>query len=114
MSIKKIIKFWPLLLLLLLTILLRIYKLEELFYFSYDEEIPAFIGRKLILWGDLFTLGGVTPFGLHLGPYFYLFLTVLLYIGKLNPLIWGWASAAIAILTTLLMYWVGKEFFGKI
>lgn len=111
--IQKISKFWPILLLIFLTFLLRIYKIEELFYFSFDEEVPAFVGRKLIEFGDISLLGGVTPFGFHLAPYFYWFLAFLLFIGKLNPIIWGYTSAAIAPLTTFMMYFVGKEFFGK-
>ena len=111
--IRKIIKFWPIILLLLFTFILRIYKIEELFYFSYDEEIPAFVGRKLTEFGDISFLGGVTPFGFHLVPYFYWFLSFLLFVGKLNPIIWGYAGAAIASLTTFMTYFVGKEFLGK-
>ena len=109
----KILKQWPILLLLFLTFLLRIYKIEELFYFSFDEEVPAFVARKLILFGDISLLGGVTPFGFHLAPYFYWFLAILLFFGKLNPIIWGYAGAAIATITTLMMFLVGKEFFNK-
>src|SRR3990167_3324789 len=109
----KILKQWPILLLLFLTFLLRIYKIEELFYFSFDEEVPAFVGRKLINFGDISLLGGVTPFGFHLAPYFYWFLAILLFFGKLNPIIWGYAGAAIATVTTLMMFLIGKEFFNK-
>ena len=84
---QKILKFWPVLLLLSLTFLLRIYKIEELFYFSFDEEVPAFVGRKLIEFGDISLLGGVTPFGFHLAPYFYWFLSALHFVGKLYPII---------------------------
>jgi len=111
--IHKVLKHWPIILPLLLTFLLRIYKIEELFYFSFDEEVPAFVGRKLIEFGDISFLGGVTPFGFHLAPYFYWFLAFLLFFGKLNPIIWGYAGSAIAAVTALMMYLVGKEFFGK-
>ena len=110
---QKVLKHWPIILLLLLTFLLRIYKIEDLFYFSFDEEVPAFVGRKLIKFGDISLLGGATPFGFHLAPYFYWFLAFLLFFGKLNPIIWGYAGASIAIATTLMMFLVGKEFFGK-
>ena len=45
-------KYWPAVLLILISFVLRIIKIEELSYFSYDEEIPAFIARKLILFKD--------------------------------------------------------------
>lgn len=104
---KKLAKFWPIIFLCLLTFILRVVNIEQLFYFTYDEAIPAFVGRRIILWQHVPLIGGVTPFGFHLAPYFYWFYTVLLYFGKLNPIIWGWAGAAIATITTLLMYKVG-------
>lgn len=106
-------KFWPILLLIILTFLLRIIKLEELFYFTYDESIPAFVGRRLILWGHIPLIGGVTPFNFHLAPYFYWFYSAVLFFGKLNPLAWGWAMATIAIATTLMMYNAGKTFASR-
>src|SRR3990170_7494752 len=111
--VRQIKSFWPIILLLILSFLLRIYKLEELFYFSYDEEIPAFVSRKLIEFGDISLLGGVTPFGYHLAPYFYWFLAGLLFLGNLSPIIWGWAGAFLSIATTFMMLLVGKTFFNK-
>lgn len=110
---QKIIKFWPLLLLLSLTFLLRIYHLEKLFYFTYDEEIPAFVGRRLILWQHIPLIGGVTPFNFHLGPYFYWFYAFLLYFSKLNPIIWGYASAGLSTVIILLVFLVSKSLSGK-
>lgn len=111
--IKKFINNWPIVLLLVLTFLLRVYKIEDFFYFSYDESIPAFVGRNLILWQHIPLIGGVTPFGFHLAPYFYWFLATILFLGRLNPIVWGWIGALIAVVTTFLIYIVGKEFFSK-
>ena len=71
--IHKLLKFWPIILLIVITFILRAVNLEELFYFTYDESIPAFVGRRLILWHHIPLIGGVTPFNFHLGPYFYWF-----------------------------------------
>ena len=109
-SIKKT---WPILLILILAFLLRIYKLEELFYFTYDESVPAFVGRRLILWHHVPLIGGVTPFGFHLSPYFYWFLSVILGLGNLNPLAWGFIAALISIFTALLIYLVGSTLSSK-
>lgn len=110
---KKLISFWPVILICFSAFILRIIKLEELFYFTYDESIPAFVGRRLILWHHLPLIGGATPFGFHLGPYFYWFYAALLFIGKLNPIIWGVAGAAFSVVTTILIYIVGKNFFNQ-
>src|SRR3989338_11467474 len=101
--IKFLQKYWQLLLIIALSFVLRIYKIEELFYFTYDESIPAFVGRRLILWHHVPLIGGVTPFNFHLAPYFYWFYALLLFIGKLNPVIWGFAGALVAAITTLMM-----------
>ena len=107
------IKYWPIFLLLLLTFFLRIYKLEELFYFTYDESIPAFVGRRLILFNHIPLIGGVTPFGFHLTPYFYWSLSTILALGNFNPIAWGWTGALFAMFTTIFMYIVGTAFANK-
>jgi len=104
---------WPILFIVIACALLRIYKIEELFYFTYDESIPAFVGRRLILWHHLPLIGGVTPFGFHITPYFYWFLGLLLSTSKLNPLIWGYAGAFISMLTVFMIYQVGKNLGNK-
>ena len=105
---SKIAKFWPVILLIVITFILRVIKLEELFYFTYDESIPAFVGRRLILWKHIPLIGGVTPFNFHLGPYFYWFYSAILFLGKLNPIAWGYASAIIAMATTFMIFLVGS------
>lgn len=107
---KVFFKYWPIILIIFFTIALRLLKLEELFYFTYDESVPAFVGRRLILWHHLPLIGGVTPFGVHVAPYFYWFLSSLLYLGKLNPPVWGVAGALIATITTCLIYKLGSIF----
>lgn len=111
--IRKIASHWPLALLLTFSFLIRIYKLQALFYFTYDEEIPAFVGRRLMLWHHIPLIGGVTPFHFHLGPYFYWFYSFLLFFSKLDPLIWGYAGAAMGIGTTFLVFKLSKEIGGK-
>jgi len=111
--IKFLKNFWPVVLLILLTFVLRIIKLEELFYFTYDESIPAFVGRRLILWQHIPLIGGVTPFGLHLTPYFYWFLSGILILGNLNPIAWGWVGAVLASFTAIMMFVVGTTFSNK-
>lgn len=102
-------KYWPLILIVVIGVILRLVKLEELFYFTYDESVPAFVGRRLILWHHVPLIGGVTPFGIHLGPYFYWFYAVLLWIGKLDPIIWGYASALFSAITIFLIFKVGEQ-----
>lgn len=111
--IKNILKVWPLILIAALGVVFRLYNLESLLYFTYDESIPAFIGKNFYLLGKLPLIGGVTPFDFHLPPYFYWFLSVTLSAGKLNPISWGITAALLSSVTVLLFYKVGSEFFTK-
>lgn len=106
-------KNWPIIVLLLFSFFLRIYKLEDLFYFTYDESIPAFVGRRLILWNHIPLIGGATPLGFHLGPYFYWLYSLILFFGKLNPISWGLAAAAISTLTAFLTFKLARDFTNK-
>ena len=110
----KLTKYWPIALLASVTFFLRIVNVEQLFYFTYDESVPAFVGKRLIQTGHIPLIGGVTPFGVHLAPYFYWFLALLLKIGNFNPLIWGYVGAFLAIFTTIALYIVGNKFGGKL
>lgn len=111
--INKFLKFWPLGLIIVLTFILRVVRIEELFYFTYDESIPAFVGRNFYTFGKLPLIGGVTPFGFHLTPYFYWLLSFIISISKLNPTSWGIAGALLSTFTTFAIYKVGITFFNK-
>ncbi len=106
-------KFWFVIIIAIISVTLRLFKLNDLFYFSYDEAIPAFVGKNLYLLHKLPLIGGVTPFGFHLPPYFYWLLSILLSLGKLHPIAWGIASAFLSSITIILIYIVGKDFFNK-
>lgn len=105
---QKLFNYWPIYLLIIATLVLRIVNLESLFYFTYDESVPAFVGRRLIIWNHIPLIGGVTPFGVHLTPYFYWLSTAILWAGNLNPVAWGWAGAVFSTATTLMILLVGN------
>ena len=109
----KLVKNWSLILICLFAFLLRTWNIENLFYFTYDESIPAFVSRRMILWNHIPLIGAATPFGFHLGPYFYWLYAALLFIGRLNPIAWGYTAAIIASITTFLMFLVGLQLSGK-
>jgi len=110
---KIIKKYWFLALLISFDFLLRVINLEKLFYFTYDESIPAFVGRRLIIWHHIPLIGGATPLGFHLAPYFYWLLALILYVGHLNPIAWGWVGALLSVSTVVLIFFAGKIFVSK-
>lgn len=92
---------------------LRLWRLPELFHFTYDEEIIAFVGKRMFLNGHIPLIGGVTPMHVHLAPYFYWLSGFLLFLSKFNPLGWGMAAAILSGFTMLLLYKLGSKLFGK-
>ncbi|MBI1869341.1 glycosyltransferase family 39 protein [Candidatus Gottesmanbacteria bacterium] len=94
-------------------IFMRFYRLESLFYFMHDEEVIAFRTSPAFSKGKLFLIGGVTPFHIHLTPYYYYLSGLILAIGGLDPRVWGVFSGALGVLTTVFMYLVGKRVFNS-
>ena len=91
---------------------LRLWHLEDLFHFTYDEEIIAFVGKRMFVNRHIPLIGGVTPMHVHLSPYFYWLSGILLYISRLDPLGWGVVAAILAGLTMIALYFLGKNLFG--
>ncbi|RJR30268.1 hypothetical protein C4564_00770 [Candidatus Microgenomates bacterium] len=93
--------------------LLRLYRLVELFHFTYDEEIIAFVGKRMWVNHHIPLIGGVTPLHVHLAPYFYWFSGLTLGLFNLNPLGWGIVAALIAAATMIVLWFSAKALFNK-
>lgn len=91
----------------------RIIHLSELFHFTYDESVFAFVGKRMFVNGHIPLIGGVTPFHVHLSPYFYWLSGVLLFLSKLDPRGWGIFAGLLAALTAMLLYFIVRESFSK-
>lgn len=101
-----------LLLIVVVNLILRLWRLEELFHFTYDESVFAFIGKRMFINGHIPLIGGVTPFHVHLSPFFYWLSGLILFVSNLNPLGWGVAAAIISFLTIILLFFLTKEVFS--
>lgn len=112
---KKVIQKWHVGLICLtgFTILLRLWRLSEFFHFTYDEEVFAFIGKRMWVNHHLPLIGGVTPMHVHVAPYFYWFSGFFLGLGRLNPLVWGYLGAGIAAVTLIFLYITGAHLFNR-
>jgi hypothetical protein len=94
-------------------VFLRLIKLSELFHFTYDEEIIAFVGKRIFVNHHLPLIGGVTPMHVHVAPYYYWISGFFLFLSRLNPVGWGIAGAAIAGVTMWVLYKVGTLYFNR-
>lgn len=100
-------------LILLICLFLRLFKLNELFYFTMDEELIAFRSWGLFILKRPFLIGAASPLQFHLPPYFFYLSAFLLVPFKFNPLGWGVSAALIGALTAYFLFRLVIKIFDK-
>lgn len=96
-------------LILFLAFILRLWRVNELFYFNMDEALLAFRGWGIFELKRFFIIGGISPLGFHLPPYFYWFSALFLPILNFNPVIWGYLAALIALITIAGLFFLSRK-----
>jgi 4-amino-4-deoxy-L-arabinose transferase-like glycosyltransferase len=91
----------------------RLYHLKEFFYWSTDEELVATFARRLLIESRPFLSIPVGTLGLNLGPFFYYLTALILFLGKLNPLVTALFGSLVGILITFLAYFLMGKMFSK-
>jgi 4-amino-4-deoxy-L-arabinose transferase-like glycosyltransferase len=89
---------------LLICAAMRLYRIEELFPFSMDEEYQAYLSANMIRTGHIPLIGvNVADTGLYLGPLFTWLSALLYWIGNGNPIITAYAAVLVAVITCWLV-----------
>ena len=107
---------WNLLILiiLLLAFVLRIYRIESLLDFHYDQGRDALVLWDLWHKGKLFLIGPVTGLeGVFLGPFYYYLIAPFYLIGQGNPVIPSMFLSLLTVIALYILYLIGKEIGGK-
>lgn len=100
--------------LILLATFLRLWNFTDTLQFLGDQGRDAMVVAKIFREGDIVLLGPVTSTGnMYLGPLYYYFMVPFLWLTYPNPIGPAYAVAGLAILTTVLMYFLGKELVGR-
>lgn len=101
-------------LILLLSFFFRFYNFHHLLFFGMDQEYEAFLAKN-ILSGQHFPLIGVnaSDTGLYLGPAFIYFATIPFALFGGNPIGWGITASLLGVITTFLIYRIGKSLFSN-
>lgn len=98
---------------LFLAAFLRLYNIEGYMIFLGDQGRDALIMKK-ILSGDLPLIGPPTSVGnIYLGPLYYYMMFIPMVLTGLNPVSAAVMNALIGVATILLVYYVGKVWFGR-
>lgn len=104
---------WLLVTILLLALFFRLYRLEATMTFLEDEGRDLLIVKRMIDTGRPVLLGPQTSTGnMYLGPIYYYFITPALVLAGMNPVGPAVLIALTGVLTTYLLYYLGKKWFS--
>lgn len=108
-------EFIVLFLILLVTLGLRIYKIDQYMTFLGDEGRDALMVRRILTTFDIPLLGPPTSIGnMYLGPLYYYMMAVSMAVVWLNPVAAAVMVALIGTGTVFLVYYLSREWFGRI
>lgn len=107
-------EFFLLLAILLLASFLRLYKISAYMTFLGDEGRDALVLKRMIVDHKFRLIGPVTSIGnMYLGPLYYYLVLPSAAIASLSPAGPAVFVALLGVVTVGLLWWVGKEWFGK-
>lgn len=102
-------------LIIVLAIFLRFYRINELHFFTYDQARDDLIAKRILVDHKLTLLGPQSSMrGVYLPPFYYYTLVPILWLTGLNPVGVDIYTATIGILTVILIWYLSREFFGKV
>lgn len=103
-----------LLLIVILGLFFRIYKLEIFYPWGHDQDLFAWIAKDIVIDGHPRLIGQQTTIiGVFIGPVFYYLMALFFAIFKMNPLSSIIVITTISFFTIVSIYWVFNKFFGS-
>lgn len=101
-------------LIIIIAALLRFYNLSENFVFAGDEERQAILAQSIVEDFHIIWIGvNAAHLGFYLGPYWTYFTSVWLFLSGGDPLITGFISSSIGVITALIVIVVGWVVFNR-
>jgi 4-amino-4-deoxy-L-arabinose transferase-like glycosyltransferase len=93
---------------------LRIFRINDLLGFYYDQGRDALVIWKLWHEGRMFLIGPVTGLsGIFLGPFYYYLIAPVYLIGRGNPIYVSVFLAFLSVAAVFIVYQMGKEMHSK-
>ncbi|KKQ76413.1 MAG: hypothetical protein US97_C0009G0012, partial [Microgenomates group bacterium GW2011_GWF1_38_5] len=117
-KIKNFFQNWTSYLLLTIVLIaafyIRIYRIDDLLGFYYDQGRDALVIWRLWHEGKLFLIGPVTGLaGIFLGPFYYYLIAPLYLIGGGDPVVVSIFLAALSVVALLFLYKLGSEMHSR-
>lgn len=108
-------EFWTLLIILAVSALLRLYRIDQYMTFLGDEGRDAIIVRRLITELHPPLIGPGTSVGnLYLGPLYYYMMAPALLIANFSPVGPAVQIAILGVITVGFVWWVGRKWFNNL
>ncbi len=100
---------------LIISLFLRLYKIDQYMTFLGDEGRDALVLREIVLGQHVPLIGPGTSIGnMYLGPLYYYLTAPAIAIAKLSPVGPAVEVALFGVLTVGLIWWIGRQWFGRI
>lgn len=94
---------------------IRVYRIDDLLGFYYDQGRDAIVIWKLLHEGKPFLIGPVTGLsGIFLGPFYYLLITPLYLIGRGDPVFVSVFLSLLSVFALYLVFLLGKEMHSRL
>ena len=107
-------KYWPIIVILVISAFFRLYKIGSYMEWLGDQGRDMIIIRDFLKHGNFFFIGPATSIGnMYLGPYYYYLVAPFLLLFNFNPIGPSIFVALLGVLTTYLLYFIGKKWFNK-
>lgn len=112
---EKIAKRWGLLIIILLIgLFFRLYKLDLFYIFGHDQDLYSWIVKDIYVNGHIRLIGQLTSIeGVFIGPIFYYLLVPFFVLTDMNPIGATIPATLIGLITIYSIYYVFGKFFGK-
>lgn len=108
-------EFWILVIILALSAFLRLYKIGEYMTFLGDEGRDMIIVRRFLVEFHPPLIGPGTSVGsMYLGPLYYYMMAIPVLLANFSPVGPAVMVAILGVLTVFLIWFIGREWFGKI
>lgn len=103
-----------LILILLLGLFLRIYKLEIFYPWGHDQDLFAWIAKDILIDHHFRLIGQETSIiGVFIGPLFYYLIAASFALFNMNPLSGALVTTIVSLATIVSIYWVFSKFFSQ-
>lgn len=112
---KYLNSYWAILILILLIgLILRVYKLEIFYPWGHDQDLFAWIAKDILVNHHLRLIGQETSVGgIFIGPIFYYLIAASFALFNMNPLSANIVTTVVSLFTIFSIYFCFSKFFNK-